>query len=83
MDAPITSSIQSPSTDRSTTRSATYAAKAIAEDRQVEASKKRSSLNGPPQAVKKTKHIALSTENYSILVASYNIRFGEYSPGCT
>ena len=69
--------------DQSATGSATDAAKATAKDRQVEASKKQSSLNGPPQPVKKTKHIALSTENLSILVASSNIRISEHSRRCT
>ncbi|CDF34697.1 unnamed protein product [Chondrus crispus] len=83
MDAPIASSAQSPSLDQCATGSATDAAEATAKDRQVETSKKRSSPNGSPQPVKKTKHIALSTENLSILVASYNIRFSEYSRRCT
>ncbi|CDF37986.1 unnamed protein product [Chondrus crispus] len=83
MDAPIASSGQSPSMDQSTTGSATDAAEATAKDRQVEASKKRSIPSGPPQPVKKTKHIALSTENLSVFVSSYNIRLSEYSRGCT
>ncbi|CDF32994.1 unnamed protein product [Chondrus crispus] len=83
MDAPIASSAQSPSMDQSATGSATDAAEATAKDTQVEASNKRASPNGPPQPVKKTKHTTLSTENLSILVASYNIRFSEYSRRCT
>ncbi|CDF36772.1 unnamed protein product [Chondrus crispus] len=85
MDAPIASSAQSPSMDQSATGSATDAAEATAKDRQVEASKKRSSLNGPPQPVKKTKHIALSTESLLSLwqattCASASIRAGARDP---